>query len=42
MNDNLGYFYDEKNKDNCLSDMNDDGKKFKTIANIIEKNWENI
>ena len=40
--DNLGYFCDEKNKDNCLADMNDSGKKFKTIATIIEKNWKNI
>jgi len=23
-----------------LADLNDNGKKFKTIANIIEKNWE--
>lgn len=25
-----------------LSDLNDTGRKFKTIANIIEKNWENL
>lgn len=25
-----------------LSSLNDAGKKFKTIANIIEKNWENL
>lgn len=25
-----------------LSLLNDAGKKFKTIANIIEKNWENL
>ena len=42
MNDNLGWFYDQGNRDDCLSDLNDDGKKFKTIANIIEKNWENL
>lgn len=42
MNDNLGWFCDQNDRDNCLSDLNDDGKKFKTIANIIEKNWENL
>jgi hypothetical protein len=26
----------------CLADLNDDGKKFSTIANIIEKNVENL
>jgi hypothetical protein len=26
----------------CLADLNDSGKKFTTIANIIEKNMENI
>jgi hypothetical protein len=26
----------------CLADLNDSGKKFTTIANIIEKNVENI
>lgn len=25
-----------------LSSLNDAGKRFKTIANIIEKNWENL
>jgi len=25
-----------------LSEMNDDGKRFTTIANFIEKNWENL
>ena len=25
-----------------LSSLNDSGKRFKTIANIIEKNWENL
>lgn len=26
----------------CLADLNDDGKKFSTIADIIEKNVENL
>lgn len=26
----------------CLANLNDDGKTFKTISNIIEKNWENL
>ena len=26
----------------CLADLNDTGRKFKTIANIIEKNYENL
>ena len=26
----------------CLADLNDSGKKFSTIANIIEKNVENL
>ena len=26
----------------CLTNLNDKGKGFKTIANIIEKNWENL
>jgi hypothetical protein len=25
-----------------LTEMNDDGKRFTTIANFIEKNWENL
>ena len=29
-------------KDVYLADLNDDGKKFSTIANIIEKNVENL
>jgi hypothetical protein len=28
--------------DLCLTNLNDSGKGFKTIANIIEKNWENL
>jgi hypothetical protein len=45
MKNSLGEFvsvnnpaYDQHN----LSDLNDTGRKFKTIANIIEKNWENL
>jgi hypothetical protein len=25
-----------------LTDLNDSGKTFKTMADIIEKNWENL
>ena len=39
---NLGSFTYKNHKDGCLADLNDDGAKFKTIANIIEKNWENL
>jgi hypothetical protein len=28
--------------ENSLADLNDTGRKFKTISNIIEKNWENL
>jgi hypothetical protein len=31
-----------KNRVEYLSDLNDDGKKFSTIADIIEKNVENL
>ena len=30
------------NKESCLADLNDIGKKFKTIADIIEKNYEQL
>lgn len=38
-------YYDDDVDDNllwrrCLVDINDGGTKFKTIADIIEKNWE--
>ena len=33
---------DENKKDNNLVDLNDTGRKFKTIANIIEQNWEKL
>jgi hypothetical protein len=35
----FGDYKVEKIKES-LADLNDNGKKFKTIANIIEKNWE--
>ena len=37
INDSFGNF-----NGYCLSDMNDLGQKFKTIADIIEKNWESL
>ena len=46
LKNSLGKFYVEGfSKDLCLgenslADLNDTGKKFKTISNIIEKNWE--
>lgn len=30
------------NQESCLADLNDIGKKFKTIADIIEQNYENL
>lgn len=42
MENNLGCFTYKNHKNGCLADLNDDGAKFKTIANIIEKNWENL
>ena len=42
MNDNLGRFYLSDDHYECLADLNDMGKKFKTIANIIEKNYEQL
>ena len=38
----LGSFDDNKSHYSSLADMNDFGKKFSTIANIIENNVENI
>ena len=32
----------EYNTEECLADINDNGKKFSTIADIIEKNVENL
>ena len=49
MKTNLGVFKIEKTDyigryldKECLADLNDTGRKFKTIADIIEKNYENI
>lgn len=38
----LGEFINDKDKVEYLADLNDDGKKFSTIADIIEKNVENL
>jgi hypothetical protein len=40
MNNSLGTFTDSSGELNTLADLNDCGKKFKTIADIIEKNYE--
>lgn len=31
-----------KEEDSKLAELNDDGKSFKYIANLIEKNWEKL
>lgn len=31
-----------KGFDKCLADLNDGGKSFSEIADIIEKNWETL
>lgn len=38
----LGTFYDDNEEPQCLADLNDIGKKFSTIANVIEENIDNI
>ena len=38
----LGEFVIDDARSECLADLNDSGKKFSTIADIIEKNVENI
>jgi hypothetical protein len=38
----LGGFKIDDARSECLADLNDYGKKFSTIADIIEKNVENI
>ncbi len=38
----LAEFEIDDARSECLADLNDDGKKFSTIADIIEKNVENI
>ena len=42
MNDNLGRFYLSDDHYEYLADLNDCGRKFKTIADIIEKEWKNL
>jgi len=42
MKDSLGYFIADTEFSECLADLNDMGTKFKTIANTIEKNVENL
>ena len=41
MSSSLGNF-DDPFSQPCLADLNDTGQKFKTIADIIEKNYENL
>jgi len=38
----LGEFINDKDRVEYLADLNDDGKKFSTIADIIEKNVESL
>lgn len=38
----LGEFVIDDERSECLADLNDRGKKFSTIADIIENNVENI
>lgn len=40
--DTIGRFKDAKFNADNLADLNDTGRKFKTIANIIEENWEKL
>jgi len=42
--DSIGKFYDEVDLfgEPCLADLNDCGTKFKTIADIIEENYEQL
>jgi hypothetical protein len=46
INSSIGHFETENRYGlltiHCLADLNDSGKKFSTIANLIEKNVENI
>ena len=41
MSSSLGNF-DDPFSQPCLADLNDTGRKFKTIADIIEQNYENL
>ena len=38
----FGRFYGKDTLPEALADLNDSGRKFNTIANIIETNWENL
>ena len=38
----FGRFYGDDDLPAPLADLNDDGRKFKTIANIIEKNYDKL
>ena len=42
VDERLGKFNLSDDHYEVLADLNDLGKKFKTIASIIEKNWENL
>ena len=42
MENESGYFKYKNGKAGELTDLNDNGKSFKQIANVIEKNCENI
>lgn len=41
--DNAGFVGNtEHSREFCLTDLNDDGKTFKQIADIIEKHWDKL
>jgi hypothetical protein len=40
--DDGGFDDPDTTKPSKLTEMNDEGKRFTTIANFIEKNWENL
>ena len=42
INSSYGKFYGEEDLPASLADLNDNGKRFKTIADIIEKHYENL
>ncbi len=39
---NEGHFKYKNGKSTCLSTLNDNGKSFKAIADVIEKNWKEL